>query len=116
MRFVPLETLRDARLLVFAGIGSPAGFRRTLGDAGVAVTDFAEFADHHWYTRDDLRRLDRRAEQTGAEALVTTEKDWVRLRRLPPLKRPLYVVSVRLELTTGAAAWRAAFEQRAAKR
>ena len=40
---------------------------------------------------------------------MTTEKDWVRLRRLPPLRRPLYVLSVRLQLTSGEAAWRAAF-------
>jgi hypothetical protein len=40
---------------------------------------------------------------------VTTEKDWVRLRSLPALKRPLYVLSVRLRLTSGEAAWREAF-------
>ena len=47
----------------------------------------------------------------GADGLVTTEKDWVRLRRLPPLKRPLYVLSVRLVLTSGEPHWRAAFER-----
>ena len=45
----------------------------------------------------------------GADGLVTTEKDWVRLRRLPALRRPLYVLSVRLLLTSGEPAWRAAF-------
>ena len=32
MRFVPLSALAGARLLAFAGIASPAGFRRTLGE------------------------------------------------------------------------------------
>ena len=111
MRFVPLSALGKVRLVAFAGIGAPDGFSRTLGDTAAEVTAFERFADHHWYTREDLAQLDRRAADTGAEGLITTEKDWVRLRTLPPPKRPLYVLSVRLHLTSGEAAWRAAFER-----
>jgi tetraacyldisaccharide 4'-kinase len=111
MKFVALETLGGARLLAFAGIGSPAGFRRTLGEAGATVVEFQEFSDHHWYTREDLARLSRRAAEVHADGFVTTEKDWVRLRSLPPLRHPVYVLSVRLTLTSGEAQWRAAFER-----
>ncbi|HEX9821709.1 MAG TPA: tetraacyldisaccharide 4'-kinase [Methylomirabilota bacterium] len=111
MRFVPLSALGGARLVGFAGIGLPAGFRRTLQETAVAVAGFEEFADHHWYTREDLARLDRRAFEAHADGLITTEKDWVRLRALPALKRPVYVLSVRLRLTSGEGAWRAAFER-----
>jgi tetraacyldisaccharide 4'-kinase len=109
MRFVALDTLRGARLLAFAGIGSPAGFRATLREAAASVVEFREYADHHWYTRQDLAELERRAAEVGADAFVTTEKDWVRLRALPSLRRPVYVLSVRLVLTSGEAQWRAAF-------
>jgi tetraacyldisaccharide 4'-kinase len=109
MRFVPLATLGAGRLIAFAGIGSPAGFRRTLAEARVRVVDFQEFPDHHWYTREELTGLDRRAAEIGADGFVTTEKDWVRLRPLPALKHPVYVLSVRLVLTSGEAHWRAAF-------
>jgi tetraacyldisaccharide 4'-kinase len=111
MRFVPLGTLTAGRLVAFAGIGSPAGFRRTLEEAGAGVVDFQAFPDHHWYTREDLARLQRRAVEVGADGFVTTEKDWVRLRPLPPLRRPVYVLSVRLMLTSGEPHWRAAFER-----
>jgi tetraacyldisaccharide 4'-kinase len=116
MRFVPLSALGKTRLVAFAGIGTPDGFSRTLRDTAVDVTAFEPFADHHWYTREDLARLDRRAADTGAEGVITTEKDWVRLRTLPPLKRPMYVLSVRLRLTSGEEAWRAAFERLARAR
>lgn len=111
MRVVPLTALSGGRLLAFAGIGTPAGFRRTLSEAGVSVVDFQEFPDHHWYAREDLARLERRAVAKGAEGFVTTEKDWVRLRGLPPLGRPVYVLSVRLVLTSGEPQWQAAFER-----
>ena len=111
MHFVPLSELAGAKLLAFAGLGAPDGFSRTLGETDVALAGFAPFADHHWYTREDLARLDRRAADVGADGLITTEKDWVRLRTLPPLKRPVYVLGVRLRLTSGEAAWRSAFER-----
>ena len=110
MRFVALDALGGARLLAFAGIGSPAGFRRTLRETAATVVDFQEFADHHWYTREELAGLERRAVEMRADGFVTTEKDWVRLRPLPPMRRPVYVLSVRLVLTSGEAHWRAAFE------
>ena len=111
MRFVPLTALAGAKLLAFAGIGAPTVFQRTLAEAAVAVADLQPFADHHWYTREDLARLERRAADLGADGLVTTEKDWVRLRALPPLKRPLYVLGVQLRLTSGETEWRSAFER-----
>jgi tetraacyldisaccharide 4'-kinase len=111
MRFVTLAAIGGTRLLAFAGIGAPAGFRRTLREAAATVVDFQEFGDHHWYTREDLTRLERRATEMRADAFVTTEKDWVRLRPLRALQRPVYVLSVRLQLTSGESYWRAAFER-----
>jgi tetraacyldisaccharide-1-P 4'-kinase len=108
---VPLASLRGARLLAFAGIASPAAFHATLtDDLGVVVKSVVWFADHHWYGERDVGALERRAAAESADGLVTTEKDWVRLRTLP-FRRPLYVVSVQLDLLSGEAAWTAAFER-----
>jgi tetraacyldisaccharide 4'-kinase len=111
MRYLRADALRGRRLVAFAGIGSPDGFRRTLGEAGVIEADFARFGDHHWYERDEIRELERRAARLDAVGLVTTEKDWTRLRRLPPAGVPLYVLSVRLALLSGEGDWRAAFQR-----
>ncbi len=111
MRPKPLADMAGLRVLAFAGIGHPDSFRRTLTDLGTVVADLVSFADHHWYTRRDLAALDDRAAALGVDVLVTTEKDWVRLRRLPLPAQVLYVVSVRLELLDGGAEWRAVFER-----
>jgi len=108
---VPLERLASLRLLPFAGIAIPGAFERTLRNLAVRVEDFVAFADHHWYTRADVERLDARAARLGLDGLVTTEKDWVRLRTLPLPARPLHVLSVRLDLVSGVDEWRAAFER-----
>jgi tetraacyldisaccharide 4'-kinase len=116
MKYLPVESLLGKRLFVFAGIGGPDGFRRTLQETGVVESGFARFADHHWYSREELRALDAQAAAGGADGLVTTEKDWVRLRRLPPVKRPVYVIGVRLVLLSGDAEWRATFERAAVQK
>jgi tetraacyldisaccharide 4'-kinase len=74
------DALRGRRVVAFAGIGRPAKFFDALDAHGITVVDRAGFADHHFYTRDQLARLDTAARAADA-ILVTTAKDAV---RLPP--------------------------------
>ena len=46
-----------------------------------------------------LRRLRRRTEHAGADVILTTEKDWVKLARAPVDVWPCPVARPRLELT-----------------
>ena len=79
-----LDGLGD--LLAFAGIGRPQKFADTLESLGRQATRFVAFPDHHRYSAADAARL---LDQAAAEglALVTTEKDLVRLRGDPALAR-----------------------------
>jgi tetraacyldisaccharide 4'-kinase len=109
MRLLGPDVLRGQKLFAFAGIGAPDGFRQTLAETGALEAGFARFADHHWYTLEELGTLERRAQAASAVGLVTTEKDWARLRQFPARAVPLYVLGVRLALVSGEAEWRAAF-------
>lgn len=97
--------LAGRRLLAFCGLGSPKSFADTLAGLGVRVGGMMEFPDHHWYTAADLDELARQATAIGTEGLVTTEKDWIRLRGLGLPPAPLWVLPVRLTLETGQEAW-----------
>lgn len=104
------DALRGRRLLAFAGIAYPEGFSETLTRLGAAVTGFRTLADHHWYEERDLVTLAEHARQSGAEGLVTTEKDWVRLSALSLPQLPLWVLGVRLVLTRGREQWHSAIK------
>jgi tetraacyldisaccharide 4'-kinase len=108
-----VEALRTRPALAFAGIAAPDNFRRTLVALGVAPRELVTFPDHHGYTADDVAALEARARAAGAEALVTTEKDAVRLPGLRQL--PIWVVRVRLRLGDADRAWWTAFDARAAE-
>ena len=59
--------------------------------------------------------LERRAHAASAVGLVTTEKDWMRVRALPAPAMPLYVLGVRLALLSGEAQWRAVLARACAR-
>ena len=95
-RVADLATLTGKRLLAFCGIGNPVGFRATLSACGYAEEDVSieAFPDHHHYTSEDLRRLRVLADSRGAEALVTTQKDLVKLDPSWIERRPLWAVVI----------------------
>ncbi|HXJ79332.1 MAG TPA: tetraacyldisaccharide 4'-kinase [Candidatus Methylomirabilis sp.] len=95
------EALHGRRLLAFAGLGSPRGFAETLAASGVDVTGLIEYPDHYWFAERDLEELARHAAAIGAEGLITTEKDWIRLRGLSLPAVSLCVLRVRLQLEPG---------------
>jgi tetraacyldisaccharide 4'-kinase len=77
-RLMPVRAPPPGPQLAFCGIGKPWKMERALKAAGCDLADFAPLPDHHAYDEGLLRFLERRAAMLGA-ALLTSEKDWVRL-------------------------------------
>ena len=74
-----LASLKDRRVLAFAGIGDSEKFFLTLDHAGIETRVRRSFGDHHRYDAADAARLVAEAERLDLQ-LVTTEKDLARLR------------------------------------
>lgn len=80
---IGLERLRGAAVAAFCGIGNPEAFFATLERLGAQLVQKKVFTDHHHYTERDVEELSDWASQAQAALVVTTEKDWVKLERLP---------------------------------
>jgi tetraacyldisaccharide 4'-kinase len=85
------------KLYGFCGLAEPAGFLRTISEQGGSLFGFSVFPDHHPYTATDLDNLATNAGDFGCDALLTSEKDMVKLRGLP-CRLPIYALSVELDL------------------
>jgi tetraacyldisaccharide 4'-kinase len=70
---------RDRRAVVFAGIAGPEGFFKDIREAGIRICDSFGFPDHHRYTAGDFSRIFHAASEHGAELIITTAKDAVRI-------------------------------------
>ena len=88
---------RDRPIVAVAGIARPEAFFADLELAGWQLADRLAFRDHHAFTAGDVATMARRLRETGAQAVLTTEKDAVRLLPLRPLG--LAVAYVPLTLT-----------------
>ena len=80
--------------MAFAGLARPEVFTATLQELGVDLKGCRTFPDHHAYSPAELDRLTAAARGLGAEALVTTGKDWARLGERWDEELPLWVLEV----------------------
>lgn len=73
------STLAGRRVVAVAAIARPERFLAALADAGASVVASHLRRDHHRYDARDWTRIAALA--AGADEVVTTEKDWVKLAR-----------------------------------
>jgi tetraacyldisaccharide 4'-kinase len=95
------------RYFAFCGIGNASAFFEDCARWGLKVTGHKAFADHHDYSAAEVRALRTRAQSSGANALLCTEKDSF---NLPPEfagSDEIFFARIRLRLSDDAGFWRA---------
>ncbi len=88
------------RVVAFCGIGKPGGFRNTLEKTGFEILRFHIYPDHWRYTQNDIQHLLGSLAQSGADYLITTEKDAARLGGSAVKAMNLSVLPIRLSVTS----------------
>jgi tetraacyldisaccharide 4'-kinase len=83
LRLLNGKPVAASRIVAVAGIARPARFFAALRAQGYEVVRELPFRDHHWYAVGDLERIRAAARDSGADLVVTTEKDAVRLKGQP---------------------------------
>ena len=65
-----------------SALARPEGLEDMLKEQGIALAVSMRFPDHHPYDAADVEAIRRLADRHRLDALVVTEKDWVKLRHL----------------------------------
>lgn len=91
-RAVEAVDLPGATLVAVAGLARPDSFFATLAALGITPAAALAFPDHEPYGPSALGRIEKAAEESGATAVVATEKDAVKLEGR--LALPLYRVAI----------------------
>jgi tetraacyldisaccharide 4'-kinase len=95
-----LPSERPQRMVAFCGIARPASFFAMLRAAGCELAGEIAFPDHHAYETEDYLRLVEAVLHAGADGLITTAKDAVKIPRvaMTKLNGIAEVVVARLEV------------------
>jgi tetraacyldisaccharide 4'-kinase len=96
-----LDFLHESFIGVFCGIASPRGFENIIKQMSGELRYRKRFLDHHRYEPAELDRMFQQAKNSGADIMVTTEKDAVRIPSTYKPVIPLYYVRMEIEIIEG---------------
>ena len=98
---LPLGSLRGLRVLALSGIASPRSFENLLEKLGAEIIERRRYADHHRFSEQETIDTVNDTQSAGCDALLTTEKDAVRmtLRSAPPI--PVYFLRIEIRFLDG---------------
>jgi len=104
---LPLDALRDTFIGSLCAIAAPESFEGALQKLGAHVDLSKRYIDHHYYTEAELTSFINRCIRRDLVMIVTTEKDAVRMPRLPEakVKVPIYFLRVEIEILSGHESW-----------
>ncbi len=94
------DRLKDRKVFGFCALGSPDAFRNTVAATGAELAGFRSFRDHYKFSVADLAKIKKEAAKSGAEWIVTTEKDMIKIRSLA-LPENIIIIGIEFSIAEG---------------
>ena len=96
---VDVEMLQRKKTVAFCGIARPERFSSLLRSEGITPVSFLTFPDHHGYPPSSIKKIRQKCCKNGAEAVIMTEKDAVKITSSFPLNElPAYYLKIGIKL------------------
>lgn len=100
-----IEHLEGKKGAIFSGIANPETFAEKVRSIGVEIVLEKVFQDHAKFSFEELSSFESRALAVGAEVLVCTEKDRVKLLDFPAMRLPVLWIKGEIEVVEGKSFW-----------
>ncbi len=96
-----LNKLKGMKIAAVSAIAVPESFENALRDFGAEIVYAKRFSDHHRFSQQEIIDTINQSIKSGAEAILTTEKDAVRFPFIERLDIPIWFMRVEIEMFTG---------------
>lgn len=97
-----LKQEQGKNFFLVSAIGQPQSFEKNLEKFSVRIQEHLVFQDHHQYSARDVEKILAKWREAGAQAgagdLLTTEKDYVKLKSLWPKEVPLWYAPLEVHI------------------
>ena len=90
----PLLIKKGIRIVALSALADTKGFITTLKQLDVEIVDHFDFVDHYSYRQSDIEKLAKHIKSLNVKAILTTEKDMIKLAPLDLLGIKIYSVKV----------------------
>ncbi len=89
------ENIKKIKGFIVSAIGDAAGFSKTVEKMGCTIVGEKIFPDHFNYSQSNWKNVE--ALSTGADYIITTEKDWVKIESFP-ISKPIIVIEINVKI------------------
>jgi tetraacyldisaccharide 4'-kinase len=89
-----INELGKYKIALLSGIGNPESFENTFRKTGLNFVSHFKFTDHFNYKTSDLAKIKLKIKQQFINMIVTTEKDFVKIKKLEGIDFPLAVLEI----------------------
>lgn len=100
-----VTNIQAKKVGIFCGIAHPEYFQKTVAQEGAEIVDSAFTSDHVSLDFNSLEEFAIRCKEQGAEMLLCTEKDKVKILDIQKLALPIAWIKMRLKLVEGIDEW-----------
>ena len=87
--------LKSKNIYLLSAIGDNIGFKRTIEKIGANIVGHSKYIDHFKFKISDLQKAQKDAKKVGADYVITTEKDLVKIPNIN-LQIPLYALKTKM--------------------
>lgn len=106
------NSFHNKHFLAFCGLGAPAGFKKTLDQEGLIVSDFISFSDHCVYGSKEYELLTNKIKSSHADAFLVTMKDFVKLSEFAQIsEKPIYALGIGIVFISGQSEFNKVFQK-----
>ncbi|UCC97272.1 MAG: tetraacyldisaccharide 4'-kinase, partial [Phycisphaerales bacterium] len=95
---ISVGQLNGKRAFAFCGIGNPEAFLETIKALGGELAGSKVYDDHFHYTERCLADICGQAENSGADIILTTQKDWTKISRLTQRTQDILLAYLAIEI------------------
>ena len=85
--------LKEKKGYLVSGIGDASSFKLTVSMVAKNIVGYSNLRDHYDYEQSDLNKIIKKSNTLSADYILTTEKDWVKLKHLNSSK-PIFPVEL----------------------
>ncbi len=93
----PLSYINNMRVVLISGLARPSGFESIIRSLGADIMKHFAFPDHHMFRSRELKKISAWALRNGADLIITTEKDYVRIERKKSLTFKTVAISMEVD-------------------
>lgn len=96
-------SITGEKVTIVSGIADPDYFEFLIKKLGGHVSVRIDYTDHHQYTQKDIEKIAKESSLAGAEKIIITKKDYVKIRELDlgKIEGKLFILNISIELLEG---------------